>query len=171
MEKLVICSRLHRPKTTTGRVSENFEIGNSIHSYTNPLFKFIIATELSEKVKFQDIFDRFVRINQKLKRTEIVNALCILKEATIYWSYFSKEDNEYKTAYFNREDLKSNIIPSAKFVFNKTESALYWLVTILMTSLFNSILAAEDIGIVYSTKDDLFRAPKRDGYEIPPDTE
>src|SRR5205085_7715913 len=46
MKKLVTCHRLNRPQTYAKRLTENRESVSCIHGLTNPLYSFILATDL-----------------------------------------------------------------------------------------------------------------------------
>jgi hypothetical protein len=55
MKKLVIPQRLARPKTGRNRIVENMEMDACEHGLQNPLYTFIIATSLQNKLTIDDV--------------------------------------------------------------------------------------------------------------------
>lgn len=159
MEKIVRCKRLYRPSATKGRITENTRIGSCDHEIRNPLFGGVIATRLGKGVKKNDIFTRFVEINRTLPRSDVVNSLCILGTATLLWGFRSEQVNEYtpqygnlKRALFMDEDLYCPLMPI--LCGNKAGgSHFYELVAQLITQLYHTVLAPEDVAFNYGHKD------------------
>lgn len=169
MKKLVVASRLHRPKTFAYRVSENREGSSCIHGLTNPLYTFIIATDLRDGINLGDLVNRFFDINKTLKRLEVVRGLCVLDNGTVTWGY-ENSYGEKKPALFMKEDLYLPIFP----IFHQKPanvSALYPLVTDLLLHLFQSILAPEDIAPSYGPATHTASYPTSSEIVLDPDPE
>jgi hypothetical protein len=172
MEKLVTCHRLNRPKTYAFRSSENRDGDPCFHGLTNPLYSAIIATNLKEGVDLDDIVERFFLINRSLERLHVIRALCVLGHGTVTWAYRDEKIGQVNLASFSRDDLYLPIVP----VYNKVEdaksdSALYKFLIDLMTHLYQSILAPEDIAAHYGSKDFGIKVPKSSEISLLPDKE
>jgi hypothetical protein len=171
MEKLVVCHRLHRPPTYAYRLVENRESSPCSHGLTNPLFSFIIATDIKPSIEFEDLVERFFYINRTLRRHEVIRALCVLGHGTITWGFVDKENEEIRPALFMLEDLYEPIYPVFHRVAN-TDSALYPLMVDLLLHLYKSVLAPEDIAPYYgSKKPGIVSIPKSPDISLPPDPE
>lgn len=171
MKKLVICHRLKRRKTYAYRVTENREGSTCLHGLTNPLYSFILATDLREGIELDEIVERFFFINKSLKRLEVVRALCVLGRGTVTWSYYDSKMERNRDALFMLEDLYEPIFPS---YFRKPglESAIYPLIVNLMLHLYHSVLAPEDITAMYGSKENLkYVHPKTSDIVHEPDKE
>lgn len=147
MEKLVVTHRLFRSPTSADRVVENREMGDCPHGLTNPLFSFIVATRLDPALKLDDVIQRFVAINRRLRRLEMVRSLAILGEGAVHWVAVD-EAGSSRPALFMSDDLHDVLHIGLENVAT-AGSAIYPLVRTLMTHLFHSVLAAEDIAVKY----------------------
>ena len=170
MRKLVICHRLKRPRTFIGRTVENSNSGSCIHGLTNPLYSFILATDVRDGIELDELVDRFFDINKSLSRLEVVRALCVLDHGTVVWWYKDLTKREIKPAIFMRDDLYEPLIPSY-FKLPAAESALYHLMANLFMHLFNSVLAPEDIAAHYGSHTNSILFPKSREVSLQPDTE
>lgn len=169
MRKLVICKRLERPKTGKNRIVENRELDGCEHGFTNPLYTFILVTELDKTLNIDDVFIRFHQINKLLKRTELINSLCILQKGTITWSYFDDKTNEWKPAMFYdiNQDLSKPLLPILS-LSEEEKIAFYSLIINLNIHLNNTILGSEDLAVAYGNYDGRIKIPPIDTYLINP---
>jgi hypothetical protein len=169
MEKLVTCHRLRRPRTCANRIVENRESGSCIHGLSNPLYSAIIATNLREGIELESLIDRFFDINKKLKRLEVVRALCVLGRGAVTWG-FRDEHGEGRPALFMLDDLYLPIFP----VYHRmplAESALYRLAVDLLLHLYHSVLAPEDMAPSYGPDIHSVSIPKSSDIALEPDAE
>lgn len=148
MKKLVICHRLHRPVTSGNRLVENREGGYSTKEISNPLYSFIIATELEDGIEFEEIVNRFFAINKTLKRLEIVRCLCVLGHGTITWGIPDKNTARGIMPALFMRDLNEPIFPVMEKI-PEVESAFFPLMLNLLLHLYHSVLAPEDIAASY----------------------
>lgn len=168
-EKLVKTSRLNRKRTNSNRIVENRDDGCQ-HGLTNPLYSFIFAASIDSHTQFLSLVERFVLINSKLKRSEIIRGLCVLGEGVITWGYHDRKTGEGKPAMFMRKDLYEPIFPV--FVkFNQKTSTIYPLIVDVHAHLFQSVLAPEDFALLYGTDDYPAQRPESDSFCIKPDDE
>jgi hypothetical protein len=154
MRKLVVCHRLFRPSAPYDRLVENDQRAGCTHYTSNPLFSAVIAAGLGTGWTRDEAVERFIRINQKLPRTDVVRALCILGQGTLIWAYQhdpstdpTKPEN-LSPATFMAEDRYAELIP----VYAQTDPAdspLYELITRLLAHLFGSVLAPENVAVHY----------------------
>lgn len=167
MEKLVTCHRLFRPKTHAFRYAENREGTACSHGLTNPLYSAIIATNLKEGVELNKLVERFFFINRTLERLEVVRSLCVLGQGTVTWCY-TDENQQNRPALFMFEDLYKSLSPRYTKM-PEAKSALYYLMADLMLHLFHSILAPEDIAVLYGSLENVGKFPTASNIVLPPD--
>jgi len=170
MQKLVITKRLHRPKTGRNRIVENRELDGCEHGCTNPLYSFILATNLQDGLSTDDIFMRFFEINKKLKRSELVNGLCILQNSTILWAYFDESNKELKPAMFHDpdEDLSKPLLPILLEANAVRKTSLYDLIINITTHIYHTVLGAEDLAAAYGNNYNNIKTPPPDKFLINP---
>ena len=170
MEKLVKGKRLQRPKTGVTRIVENRELGANDNGHTNSLYSFILATHLDENISVDNIFTRFFEINKQLKRSEIINSLCILQKATIFWSFYESENSEPKPAMFShpKKGLHKPIIPVLLEVNEIRKSSFYDLIMHLLWNMYDTILGAEDLAIAYGNDYYGIKIPPKEKFLINP---
>jgi hypothetical protein len=170
MRKLVICKRLKRPKTGKNRIVENRELNGYEQGFTNPLYTFIITTNLDDNLSMEDISRRFHEINKTLKRDEIINSLCILKKGAIFWSYFDKKTIEWRPAMFYdfTRDLSEPILPILVQADEERKNSFYSFMINLNTHLNTTILGSEDLAIAYGDHYDAIQFPPLDEFLINP---
>jgi hypothetical protein len=157
MEKLVICHRLYRPPTGGTRLLENRDGDPCPHGLTNPLYSFILATQLAPGLDINEMIERFVRINQRLRRLEMVRALCVLDSGTVHW-VVARNGESPLPALFMGDDLHAPLHPGFERV-SHTQSALYSLVQNLLLHLFHSVLGPEDIPAAYGMRNPTISIP------------
>jgi hypothetical protein len=147
MRKLVTCSRLHRPPTSSFRVVENRDIADPgcEHDVINPLYTAIIATDLDSGTELDDMALRFIEINQLLARNEVVNCICVLGKGFLTWAF--RDHDGLRPARFREIDSSLPLMPAR--IADAGRSYLYELVVSLSTHLFSSTLAAEDVAAHY----------------------
>jgi hypothetical protein len=148
-EKLVMCHRLDRPFTKNFRIVENRQKEYPEQHISNPLYSFILATDIGKNCSMQDLIERFYDINKTLKRLEVIRCLCVLEKGTVLWSYFDESANELKPALFMSNDLYEKIIP-VYAECTEGESALFNLLINLNLHLYHSVLMPEDLLPSYS---------------------
>ncbi|MFI1400792.1 DUF6602 domain-containing protein [Streptomyces sp. NPDC020681] len=85
--KLVTCHRLDRPLMPVGRMVENRSFGGSGNRIGNPLFSAIVATRRDPDTPMSDLVERFLAVNRRLNRLEMVHCLCVLGEACYLWGW------------------------------------------------------------------------------------
>jgi hypothetical protein len=168
MKKLVICQRLERPGTGRTRITENRKLDGCMHDQTNPLYTFIIATDIEKNLSTDDIFQRFFNINKTLKRKEVVRALCVLQDSTFLWSYYDESHREWKPARFYGADLTKPILPAKCSIEKEVKSSFYFFMIDLLANLYNTILGAEDIAGAYGEYYDRFQRPPIEKYLLQP---
>jgi hypothetical protein len=150
MEKIVIAQRLFRPPTSATRIVENRELNRCPHGLTNPLYSFVLATQVEKGFEFDEIIRRFVAINQRLRRLEMVRSLCVLGVGTVYWVY-RDECGSIAPALFMGDDLHKEL----HIAYSSAEdigSAFYPFAENLLLHLYHSILAPEDIPAAYGSQ-------------------
>jgi hypothetical protein len=155
MRKLMTCHRLFRPPSPFDRIVENDQQSACNHYISNPLYSAVLAARLGDGLDRDTAVEHFIRINQMLPRTDVVRSLCILGHGTIVWGYQPNsaviENNFIATlspATFMAEDRYAELIP----VYGSTEpedSPFYELAWNLMSHLYNSVLAPENIAVHY----------------------
>lgn len=146
LEKLVVAHRLYRPPTSASRIAENRELSSCRCGLTNPLYSFIIATQLGNELSFDDVVRRFTEINRGLRRPEVIRALCVLGIGTIQW-VFHDDDDIIRPALFMGEDLRK--VLHIGFEEAQKIPAFYSLLRSLSLHLFQSIIAPEDVASKY----------------------
>jgi hypothetical protein len=170
MEKLVIGKRLERPNTGRTRITENRELDDCKHGFTNPLYSFILAINLDENLDMDDVFLRFFEINKKLKRSEIINSLCVLQKGTIVWCYFEEGKTELQPVKFgNIKTQQYSILPVLLQVNEIRKSSFYDLTMHILANLYDSILGGEDLAIAYGNRYNQLKIPPIDKFSIPPE--
>ena len=168
MKKTVSCHRLNRPTTSGNRLVENRENNIDSNDISNPLYSFILATELGEGIKFDDIVNRFFDINKSLKRLEVVRCLCVLGHGTVIWGVQDKNINGIKPALF-MSDLAEPIFPVMQRL-PEVDSAFFPLMLNLLLHLFHSVLAPEDIAASYGYQSmPVVQAPDSSEFWLMPD--
>jgi hypothetical protein len=148
MSKIVRCHRLFRPLLPEGRITENRGIGAGT-DVGNPLFSAIVGVRYGPGVTAQALLDRFIEINQNLKRLEVIQCLCILGEASFMWGW--KPDNaqvDVVVAPFNGRDLTSDLYVVEASPKNG-EPALSGLVSRMLSHLTNVVLSPTDFSVLY----------------------
>lgn len=148
MEKLVVAQRLERPPTFAHRLVENRESDDCQHGLTNPLFTFVLAGGVEGD--FQSLIRRFVDVNSRLRRLELVRCLCVLGVGTVTWAFYDPlRDGEARPALFMENDLFHPVVPA--FMPAEQVPALYSLAQSLQLHLFHSVLAPEDVAAAYGS--------------------
>jgi hypothetical protein len=125
---------------------------------------------LAKELTFEELINRFYDVNKQVKRLEVVRALCVLGHGTVVWGFKDRDRGGITPALFMLEDLYEPIVPA---YYNVTDvgSALFALIANLMLHLYHSVLAPEDIAVLYgpSTRD--IKAPNSDEIALQPDPE
>jgi hypothetical protein len=170
LRKLVMAHRLTRPATFAHRLVENRESSSCSHGLSNPLYSFVLALNIENGLTLEDLINRFYDINKRVKRLEVVRALCVLGQGTVTWGFHDREIGGLTPATFMLEDIYEQLVPVYQKV-PQTESALFALLGNLMLHLFHSVLAPEDIAAIYGTASRDTKAPKSPEIAIPPDPE
>jgi len=169
MEKLVMCHRLNRPRTYAHRVVENREGDDCPHGLTNPLFSFILAGGISEGEDFNLLINEFFDISKKLKRLELIRAICVLGHGTVSWGFRDPfRENEIRPALFMKDDLFHEIFPTLSPT--SMRSPLLSLVQQIQLSLYHTILGPEDIATAYGF-DSRLKTPSDPAIAVQPDEE
>ncbi len=175
LEKLVMCHRLDRADSSFDRTTENREHGSCAHYRSNPLYSGIVATGLSKSLQLETIIERFIRINQSLPRRDVIRSLCVLGAGTVIWAVDEAErdgtqnpSKSFAPARFMKEDLYLDLHPSYSPVDNEG-SALYTLATDLLSHLYHSILAPEDLAIKYGSGATTAKFPSNAGFKLTAD--
>jgi hypothetical protein len=170
LQKLIVAHRLNRPPTLAKRLVENRESGSCSHGLSNPLYSFVLGVGLAKELTFEELINRFYDVNKQVKRLEVVRALCVLGHGTVVWGFKDRDRGGITPALFMLEDLYEPIVPA---YYNVTDvgSALFALIANLMLHLYHSVLAPEDIAVLYgpSTRD--IKAPNSDEIALQPDPE
>lgn len=146
-EKLVSSNRLFRPSISNDYVTENRVFGAPTPFLANPLFTAIIATRREKSFSINDAITRFIRINQKLKRTEMIQFLCVLGEFACFWGYAS-EKGQMRPATFQGEDLESTLYAAIAKKSSK-QCPLYYLISQLYAHCERSILTPQSLEVAY----------------------
>lgn len=169
MRKLVICHRLERPQTMDRRLVENRESSSCKHGRSNPLYSFILATDLSPNTNFENLINRFYDINRSVKRLEVVRCLCVLGHGAVVWGFRDEERQQVRPALFMLEDLYTPIVP----VYHRPISwpPLFSFLSNLLLHLYHSVLAAEDIAAAYGGPDEHVQVPTSLDIALEPDVE
>ncbi|MFI9320160.1 DUF6602 domain-containing protein [Kitasatospora aureofaciens] len=139
--KLVTCHRLQRPLTAVNQLVENRKFEPRLNRVGNPLFSAVVAARRDPKTPLTDLVDRFVAINERLGRMEMVHCLCVLGEACYFWGWVPTGSTQAEIAtFFGPEDL---ILPLMliEATPNHDESPLGALVSRLYGHVTNSVLA------------------------------
>lgn len=170
MEKLVMSKRLERPRTGRTRIVENRELNGNEHGYTNPLFSFVIAINLEDSLEMNDAFLRFFEINKQLKRSEIINSLCVLQKGTIAWAYFNEQTQEMVPAKFNdiENGMYQPILPILLATDETRKSAFFDLIMLLLANIYDTILGGEDLAVAYGNGYKGIKVPQKDKFLINP---
>ena len=147
MEKLVGTSRLTRPKTMYGQITENMNVAewNRPGWILNPLFTVLLASGVGKRSKFDELADRFFLLNQNLNRDEKVNVLCALGHGVAY--YVVKEDSSLLTASDYMRDRDKQLL-RIKYD-GDLQSCFYVLYSLLLPHLNRSILSVSDLVSAY----------------------
>ena len=170
MKKLVISHRLDRPATCAKRLVENRESSSCRHGLSNPLYSFILATNIDDRITFPDLINRFYDTCRQLKRLDVVRAMCVLGHGTVVWSFHDPEANDIKPALFMMDDLYTSLIPCYKPA-SDDDPAIFSLFGNLFLHLFHSVLAPEDLAIAYGGRNFDIKLPKSNDIALPPDPE
>lgn len=158
MEKLIMCHRLYRPPLPAKKILENtnleflIDIGNEEYHLTvdgeepNPLFSAILAVNIKPGTSIDDLATRFVLLNQQLKRQEVVQVLCVLREGCASWIYF--DDEGAKAALFRGDDLERSIYLA---ITGREEGnhPFYYFAVHLLRSLFLTKLVVDELPDIY----------------------
>ena len=158
MKKLVMSHRLYRPPLPAKKILENlnldlmFEEGDDQYHLTvegeepNPLFSAILAVNLKSDTSFDNLVNRFALLNQQLKRQEVVQILCVLREGCATWLYF--DDTGAKAALFRGDDIERSLYLST----TKPENGyhpFYNFAVQLLRSLFLTKLVVDEMPHAY----------------------
>jgi hypothetical protein len=166
MAKLVACHRLHRPTTPSNRIVENRWITGCPHKVANPLYSLIVGVRVAKGITFEDLVNRFFTICKELPRSDVVRALCVLKQGTVTWGVV--RNGEIGLAKFD-DDYHERLVPT----FHRNEvvgSALYPLITDLIQNLTRMILSPEDLVVKYGLGKHTVSAPTTGDIALPPGT-
>jgi len=147
-KKLVTTNRLFRPKISNNYVTENRVDGVPTRFLANPLFTAIIATGLDESFDINEAIQRFVLINQSLPRTEMIQVMCVLDNASCFWVPNSDEGFA-RRATFMDQDLELNLMP-AMVSKERGHCPFYYLVSQLYAHCNTSILSPESFETAYA---------------------
>ena len=170
LQKLIVAHRLHRPPTLANRLVENRESVSCSHGLSNPLYSFILGVQLAKGLTFEELINRFYDVNKQVKRLEVVRALCVLGHGTVVWGFKDTEKHEIRPALFMLEDLYEPILP-AYYDAKEVGSALFALIANLMRHLYDSVLAPEDIAVLYGPSTRVIKAPNSEEVALQPDPE
>lgn len=178
IEKLVTCKRLERPTLPGLRVTENIDlnlqlkIGDddyeaiALEDRPNPLYSSIIAVKLNKEITINNLMRRFVEINKKLKRSEVIQSLCVLDSGCVFWGWI---DNDGSTAALFKNDLNRIIYPCINFV-EKGYDPFYPFASLLLKHLFISTLACHELPMIYGPKKmsaQIFVPPQGENFLLP----
>lgn len=124
---------------------------------------------MSEETNIDDIFLRFFEINKTLKRSEIIDSLCILQKATITWA-FDNQEGELKPASFQdyNKNASPDILPVLLPVGDNRKSSLYDLIMLLHSHLYSSVLGGEDLILAYGNSFNEIKIPPKEEFLINP---
>jgi hypothetical protein len=167
LEKLVVCHRLERPEVPSNRIVENRELDSCSNQDTvNPLFTFILAGETDASL-LQPLMARFVAINCKLPRKDVVQCLCVIGHGSITWLYRDPSpEGEFRRAKFVRSEEGKRLVPGFRPAMSTP--ALYHLIQALSAHVCDSVLAPEDIATAYGSRDNAIQTPSDPEIAIPP---
>lgn len=158
MKKVVACHRLYRPSTPASRILENidlslmFKVGKDeykalpVEDHPNPLFSAILAVNIKPGIAIEDLMMRFATVSRQLKRSEVIQILCVLDAGCIHWAWIS--DSGPITCLFRGDELERRIYP----MFTTLESGrepFYPFAAILLKNLFMSTLPLHELPMVY----------------------
>jgi hypothetical protein len=148
--KLVTCHRLDRPLMPVGRMVENRSFGGGGNRIGNPLFSAIVATRRDPGTPLSDLVERFLAVNRRLNRLEMVHCLCILGEVCYLWGWVPQGSSEANVAtFFGPEDLQQPLM-LIEGTPDRAESPLGVLVSRLFAHVTNSVLGeVQDIPWAY----------------------
>jgi len=153
MKKLVICQRLNRPVIGENRISENRTLSNNQYGRINSLHTFIIAIKQDNSISFDDIFRKFIEINQTLDRQEVIRSLVVLNAYNIHWVYDNSVKGGVDYSSFNSTDNnRNNILKPAWRAASDEVSPFYDLIMNLYNQLNMTILGSEDIITAYGNQ-------------------
>jgi hypothetical protein len=165
MEKMVKCHRLHRPTTPDDRVVENRSVDGCPHGVRNSLYSAIIAVNLAPGITLDDLIYRFVTLCSRLKREEIVRALCVLGHGAVLWG-IRDENGQSKPALFIN-DHRERIYPT----YNRAEvlgSAFYPFINDLLLNLYHMILSPDDLQTKYGLGNHVVSIPSDPKWSLDP---
>ncbi|MFH8562075.1 hypothetical protein [Streptomyces sp. NPDC017988] len=90
---------------------KNRSFGGSGNRIGNPLFSAIVATRRDPDTPLSDLVERFLAINRRLNRLEMVHCLCILGEACYLWGWVLQGSSEANVAtFFGPQDLQQPLM-------------------------------------------------------------
>lgn len=168
LQKLIVAHRLNRPPTLSKRLVENRESGSCSHGLSNPLYSFVLGVRLAKDLTFEELINRFYDVNKQVKRLEVVRALCVLGHGTVVWGFPDRDRGGITPALFMLQDLYEPVVP-AYFSAKDVGSALFALIANLMLHLYHSVLAPEDIAVLYGPSSRDIKAPKSEEIALQPD--
>lgn len=159
MEKVITSKRLYRPPLPASRILENldltFEIANSEYEIAHipdipvPLFTAILAIDLKPGIDMSGLMQRFVAINKKLKRDEVVQVLCVLNAGCVFWGWI--DDSSSVAALFREDEKDRNLYPTFHFMEDERDP-FYPFATLLLKNLFITTLPLHELPMVYGQK-------------------
>ena len=141
MRKLVMASRLERPRAAYGHITENQHIlalDDGI-SMINPLHTAVFAIKIPDGSTFDDVVERFGNINAMLNRRDMVKMLCVLGHGTAWYSVES--GRPYNATYM--QDRREPLIMQINR--REPENAFYRYFVELMGHLNRSVLGLYDV--------------------------
>lgn len=147
MEKLVTQSRLYRPLISQNHITENCVYGESNSHLMNSLFTGIVATRLAPNTTLDETILRFVRLNQQLKRTEVVRFLCVLGQFACFWSSVP-DHGPAIPATFKGSDLNHDLLPTMVSA-DEGQCPFYYLVAELFAHCSLTVLSPESLSSAY----------------------
>lgn len=174
MRKLVTCSRLFRPPAPFDRLVENDERNACTHYVSNPLFTAVVAADIDPRLSLDEAVEKFIRINQMLPRTDVVDILCVLGHGVLMWVYRPDPDGAKEgvenllPATFRSHDRYLELIPVYGAV-ERDDSPLYELMTTLMAHLTHSVLAPDGIAVHYGQRANFALPAPTSRATLPPD--
>ena len=147
MEKLVRLSRLTRPHTPYGHITENQHLRHLDRDscILNPLHTVVLGTRMQDGVSFQDIALRFGEINGLLHRDDMVTQLCLLNHGTASYTVKNRDFGFVEATFmWDRE------MPLFLGVNNKDESHTFYRCFIqILGHLTRSVLEVHDLHRLY----------------------
>ena len=145
MEKLVKVSRLHRPASPYGHITENQHLRflDRPGAILNPLHKAVFATRLQDDLRFNELARRFGAINAQLSRSDMVNFLCVLEHGTAWYSVAS--GNPYNATFMADRDQPLIL----QLNEGEPRNTFYRFYVELQGHLNRSVLATHDLSSAY----------------------